>query len=113
MLKWLSRSQVCPRFGVAARLTYRRRSIGVGNVGAWIPLQVITPEYESIVSTIQAQNVSEHLPATYTEELVAGYKAQRELIAASYGRDTSGSIELPFAGVGAFALVTELFHTCS
>ncbi|KZV84924.1 alcohol oxidase [Exidia glandulosa HHB12029] len=83
------------------------RSIGVGNVGAWIPLPVLTPEYKSIVSTIRSQDITEYLPSSYDRDLLAGHKKQRELIAASYTKTTSGAIELPFGGSPAFSLSLE------
>lgn len=83
------------------------RSMGVGNVGAWIPLQVLTPDYQSIISQIQAQSPAQYLPSAYTSTLVAGYQAQRDLLVGSYGRLTAGVIELPFSGSGGSSLSLE------
>lgn len=81
--------------------------MGVGNVGAWIPLPVLTPDYQSIVSQITAQSASQYLPSTYTAASIAGFQAQRDLLVASFSGTTAGVIELPFSGSGSASLSLE------
>ncbi|KZV79533.1 FAD/NAD(P)-binding domain-containing protein [Exidia glandulosa HHB12029] len=83
------------------------RSMGVGNVGAWIPLSVLASDSSSIISQVQAQNASQYLPSTYTPELLAGFQAQRDLLVTSYGSLQAGVIELPFSGSGSASLSLE------
>lgn len=81
--------------------------MGVGNVGAWVPLPVLATDYQSIISTINSQSAAQYLPSTYTSAQVAGFQAQRDLLAASYGHTTAGVIEIPFSGSGGTSLSLE------
>lgn len=81
--------------------------MGVGNVGAWVPLPVLTADYQTVVNTIKSQNAAQYLPSTYTAELVAGYQAQRDLLIQSYSGLTAGAVEIPFSGSGSTSLSLE------
>ncbi|KAH7098266.1 alcohol oxidase [Auriculariales sp. MPI-PUGE-AT-0066] len=66
------------------------RSIGVGMVGAWLPLRELAPtDYKQIAANIR------------------GFRAQRDAIVSSYLSDKAGEIELPFGGAGRFSLSLE------
>ena len=83
-------------------------SMGVGNVGAWVPLQVLAPsDWQSIISQYRAQNASQYLPSSYTAAQVQGYIAQRELAATSLGSLKSGVVEIPFSGSAGATLSLE------
>lgn len=82
--------------------------MGVGNVGAWIPLQLLTTDYQSIINQVKAQNATQYLPSSYTSELVAGFRAQRDLLVASFGSLQAGVIELPFSGGSSSSLSLEV-----
>jgi hypothetical protein len=81
--------------------------MGVGNVGAWVPLQVLASDYQSIISQYKAQNASQYLPSTYTAAQVNGYVAQRNVAAASLASLKHGVVEIPFSGGGSFSLSLE------
>lgn len=70
--------------------------IGTGNLNGMISLPVIDPEgYSTLVDEYLALNVSEYLPASYTDETVAGYEAQREALADLMSRPDNSWLELP------------------
>lgn len=85
------------------------RSITVGNVGSWIPLSVLTPEYKGILKTLSSQKVAQFLPSVYSKSsaLLEGYKAQHKILSNSFARLTTGVIELPFSGRGSSSLSLE------
>ncbi|EJD41859.1 alcohol oxidase [Auricularia subglabra TFB-10046 SS5] len=83
------------------------RSLTVGNVGSWLPLSTMTSEYKSVVQAIRAQNVTEYLPPSYDSSLIAGFVAQRRLLADSFSRPTTGVIEFPFAAKTSTSLSLE------
>ncbi|PGH08327.1 hypothetical protein AJ79_06014 [Helicocarpus griseus UAMH5409] len=77
----------------------------VGNSAGLLPLPVVTPDWEAIITQVQGQNITEYLPATYTEDLVKGYQAQQELLLASFASPEAAVLELPFSGRGGASLV--------
>ncbi|KZV83035.1 alcohol oxidase, partial [Exidia glandulosa HHB12029] len=83
------------------------RSLTVGNVGAWLPLPVIAPDYKDIVATMKAQDPKTHLPKTYDATLIAGYKAQLALLAKAYSGHGTGVLELPFNARGSAIMALE------
>ncbi|KAH7099915.1 alcohol oxidase [Auriculariales sp. MPI-PUGE-AT-0066] len=84
------------------------RSIGVGMVGAWLPLRNLAPtDYKEIAAGLKAQDPAAYLPSTYTPEQVQGFKLQRDTIIASYLSDKAGQIELLFGGSSSYPLSLE------
>ncbi|KAK6215837.1 hypothetical protein LQW54_004017 [Pestalotiopsis sp. IQ-011] len=59
----------------------------------------------SVVETLQNQNSSEFLPASYTTEQLAGFEVQRRLFLDSLQRDDNAVIKIPFNGSSWFAIV--------
>ncbi|KAF2843525.1 GMC oxidoreductase [Patellaria atrata CBS 101060] len=56
-----------------------RSTVAGPNLGAWIGLPVITPEWEDIVSRYEAQDPAQFLPANSDPTIVAGYAAFQKL----------------------------------
>ncbi|KAH7099913.1 alcohol oxidase [Auriculariales sp. MPI-PUGE-AT-0066] len=84
------------------------RSLGVGMVGAWLPLRDLAPtDYKEIAAALKAQDPAAYLPSTYTPEQVRGFKLQRDTIVASFLSDKAGQIELPFGGASLYILSLE------
>ncbi|KAF7523008.1 hypothetical protein G7054_g11947 [Neopestalotiopsis clavispora] len=77
-----------------------------GNTISLIPLPQLIPDtWTSVVETLQEQNSTEFLPATYTTEQIAGFEAQRRLFIDSIQRTDNAVIEIPFNGSSSFATV--------
>ena len=80
--------------------------IGTGNIGGLIPLPVIDPEgFSALVESYLALDVSEHLPASYTAETLAGYEAQREAMADLMSRPDNAFLEIPISAGSSYSAV--------
>ncbi|KAF9877882.1 GMC oxidoreductase [Colletotrichum karsti] len=71
-----------------------------GNNIVFLSLQDLTPEYENLTSTIEAQKAEDYLPKIYTEhpELLEGFLAQRKTLAKLFRNPEAGVLEIPFGG---------------
>ncbi|KAI9372266.1 hypothetical protein BJX61DRAFT_542888 [Aspergillus egyptiacus] len=77
----------------------------VGNTVAYLPLDLIAPNtWKYIHTQYRAQNASAHLPASYTPSQVAGYLAQRALLADSMTRSDNAAVEISFNGASSYYL---------
>lgn len=77
-----------------------------GNTISLVPLHQLTPDrWIAIVDDLDAQNSSDYLPTSYTSQQLAGFEAQRRLIAASLRRTDNAAIEIPFFGGSSFSTV--------
>lgn len=80
-------------------------SQGTGNPTALLPLKSVIPDgAASIVEEYLAQDSSAHLPSLYTPEQVAGYEAQRALLAEALSAEDNSILEFPFSGSSAYVL---------
>lgn len=79
------------------------------NLAGLIPLKQLSPtKWESIVEAYKSQHVESYLPNTYTTALIHGYKAQREVLAASMSREDNAVVEYPInAGGTTFLVLTK------
>jgi choline dehydrogenase-like flavoprotein len=73
---------------------------GGHNTVAFLPADNFLPEPEYIIQPLTKQEIGEHLPDAYSGDrtLVAGYDAQRRLIADAFVKSNSSLIEVPIAG---------------
>lgn len=80
-----------------------------GNTAGLIPLKVVSPDgWDAIVTTYRSQDAKQYLPSTYTTEQIAGYEAQRKILAESMTRLDNAVLELPIlAGGSAHLLLTK------
>ncbi|KAJ0387427.1 hypothetical protein COL922a_002247 [Colletotrichum nupharicola] len=71
-----------------------------GNNIVFLSLQDLTPEYENLTASIEAQNAGDFLPDIYSKhpELVEGFLAQRKALAKLYRNPEAGVLEVPFGG---------------
>lgn len=71
-----------------------------GNNIVFLSLQDLTPEYENLTASIEAQNARDFLPDIYSKhpELVEGFLAQRKALAKLYRNPKAGVLEVPFGG---------------
>jgi choline dehydrogenase-like flavoprotein len=81
------------------------RSQTVGNSCGLIPLQLCTDNYTQIIQAYEAQNFSQYLPSSYTASQIAGYGAQRKVLAKSFASDKAAVLEVPFNGASSGAMV--------
>ncbi len=74
----------------------------VGNTAGLLPLRVLSPgaEWARIVGEYTGQDARQFLPRGYTAEQVAGYEAQRRVLAASMARADNAVLELPLQATG-------------
>lgn len=80
--------------------------LATGNTGGEVPLTIIDPKgYQDIVDRYLGQNAADYLPATYTEEQIAGYEAQKEQLAAMMASPDNAWLELPLQASGRFSVV--------
>ena len=80
-----------------------------GNAAGLIPLKLVSPDgWQKIVTTYRSQDAKQYLPVNYTAEQIAGYEAQREILAASMARLDNAVLELPIlAGGSVHMLLTK------
>ena len=87
----------------------------MGNTAALLPLTSVSPDgTASIVEEYLSQDSASHLPSHYTPEQVAGYEAQRAVLAEALSADDNSVLEFPFTGSSTYMLfmmklVGELF----
>jgi choline dehydrogenase-like flavoprotein len=82
-------------------------SLTVGNTAAMVPLPYIASNYKAIIAKALSQDPATYLPKTYTNTNILGWKAQRDVLLASYASRTTAVTELPFAGTGAIPMCLE------
>lgn len=93
-------------FGAAALAEYQENRTGPytraqPNTIAFMSLPQISDDYEDQVASISAQDPSEVLPAAYADEaLLAGWLAQRDILAEQIGSGSVAVMEFPFGGAG-------------
>lgn len=76
-----------------------------GNTAALLPLTSVSPDdTASIVEEYLSQDSAAHLPILYTAEQVAGYEAQRALLADALSADDNSILEFPFTGGSTYDL---------
>ncbi|KAL0931312.1 choline dehydrogenase [Colletotrichum truncatum] len=71
-----------------------------GNNIIFLSLQDLTPDYEALTATIEAQDAKDFLPQIYSDhqELLDGFLAQRQALAKAFRNPESGVLEIPFGG---------------
>ncbi|TDZ73333.1 Dehydrogenase xptC [Colletotrichum trifolii] len=71
-----------------------------GNNIVFMSLRDLTPDYESLTASVEAQNAADFLPDIYTRhpELLEGFLAQRKVQAALLRNPEAGVLEIPFGG---------------
>lgn len=80
-------------------------SQSTGNTAALLPLKSVSPEdTDSIVEEYLSQDSASHLPSLYTPEQVAGYEAQRALLAEALRAEDNSIVEIPFTGSSTYVL---------
>ncbi|KIW13496.1 hypothetical protein PV08_08684 [Exophiala spinifera] len=72
------------------------------NSAAFPTLDMITKDGSSIISSLLAQEPSQYLPPIYnnSQQLLAGFLAQRKLLASQIATGSVAVMELPFGGSG-------------
>jgi choline dehydrogenase-like flavoprotein len=80
-------------------------SQSTGNTAALLPLKSVSPNgTASIVEEYLSQDSAAHLPSTYTPEQIAGYEAQRVLLAEALSAEDNSIVEFPFTGNSSYNL---------
>lgn len=69
-----------------------------GDAGAFLPLEIITDQFQRLINEARSQRASQYLPSTYDLAVVKGFEAQRNILLDSYASNTTAVIELPFTG---------------
>jgi hypothetical protein len=72
-------------------------SVGVGNTAAFVPLRNLTADYQNIASTLSAQDLSSYVDPSTPASVLAGYKAQKQILANRYQGIDSAVMEFPFS----------------
>lgn len=67
---------------------------------AFLSLPMITNDTESMINSLNDQVSSTHLPDVYTSDLIAGFDAQRAILARQLGEGSVSALEFPFGGAG-------------
>lgn len=82
-------------------------SVGIGNTGAFVPLQNLTSDYQKLASSLSAQNMSAYADATAEKSVIQGFEAQKAILVNRFRSTSSAVMEFPFsASVGpVFALL--------
>ncbi|KAI1841142.1 hypothetical protein JX266_012677 [Neoarthrinium moseri] len=81
-------------------------STTTGNTAAVVPLRQVAPDtWDDIARELSNQNATLFLPQSYTKEQIAGYEAQRLLLADSFSRTDNAVVEVPFSGASSFILM--------
>ncbi|KKZ63408.1 hypothetical protein EMCG_02295 [[Emmonsia] crescens] len=70
------------------------------NTIAFLSLPMITNDTESMINSLNDQVSSTHLPNVYTSDLIAGFDAQRAILARQLGEGSVSALEFPFGGAG-------------
>lgn len=95
-----------PAFNASAWAEYEQNRTGPitqahGSSLAFLSLQTVTDKYESIVSSIKAQNARSYLPSVYADsKLLAGFTKQRDIIANLHLREDAAAAEFPMVAFG-------------
>jgi choline dehydrogenase-like flavoprotein len=71
------------------------------------PLSIASTNWQTIVSKLNGQSAASFLPKSYTAAQVAGFVAQRQVLASQYSSTHSAVMEIPFSGGASTALVLE------
>ncbi|PGH00984.1 hypothetical protein AJ79_08048 [Helicocarpus griseus UAMH5409] len=72
------------------------------NTIAFLSLPMITDQTEALIKSLKEQKSTAHLPDVYSnEELLAGFEAQRRILAKQLGEGSVAALEMPFGGIGA------------
>jgi choline dehydrogenase-like flavoprotein len=73
-----------------------------GSSAAFLTLEMITNQASSMINTLINQNPTDYLPAAYkaSKQLVAGFVAQRAILAAQLRLGQVAMLEFPFSGSG-------------
>ncbi|CAI4213394.1 unnamed protein product [Parascedosporium putredinis] len=80
--------------------------VATGNIGGLIPFPVIDPEgYEAVIDEYLNLELAPHLPASYVDENVAGYAAQRAVMADLMARSDNAFLELPLQAAPGYSAV--------
>jgi hypothetical protein len=69
-----------------------------GCAGAFLPLQIVSSEYKSIIDEARSQTASQYLYPNSHLTVTKRFEAQKALLLNSYGSNTTAAIELPFTG---------------
>ncbi|KAK0370966.1 GMC oxidoreductase [Colletotrichum limetticola] len=77
-----------------------------GNNIIFRSLQDLTPEYEALSASVEAQNALDFLPEIYSEhpELLEGFLSQREALTKLFRNPEAGVLEIPFGGFSGGAI---------
>lgn len=71
--------------------------MGVGNTGAFVPLHNLTADYQTIASTLSAQDVSTYADPSTPPTVLLGYAAQKQILVNRYQNTDSAVMEFPFS----------------
>ncbi|EER37452.1 choline dehydrogenase [Histoplasma capsulatum H143] len=70
------------------------------NTIAFLSLPMVTNNTEDMINSLKQQVASKYLPGVYSRELIAGYEAQRAILAKQLGEGSVSALEFPFGGSG-------------
>lgn len=72
------------------------------NYIAFPALTAITNDTDALVADLLAQDEGAYLPEIYASspEMIAGYEAQKKLLAAQHGNGSVAAVEIPISGAG-------------
>ncbi|KAL2369376.1 hypothetical protein RJZ57_006222 [Blastomyces gilchristii] len=92
-------------FAAAALEEYQNHRTGPytkcqSNTIAFLSLSMITNNTEDLINDLKSQVASNYLPDSYTSDLIAGYEAQRTILARQLGDGSVSALEFPFSGSG-------------
>lgn len=73
-----------------------------GSSTGFLSLEMLTDKAQALLANLAAQDAAAYLPPAYSssKELLAGFKAQRKILADQLGAGTVAVLELPFSGAG-------------
>ncbi|KAF4625349.1 hypothetical protein G7Y89_g12818 [Cudoniella acicularis] len=69
-----------------------------GDAGVFLPLQIVSSTYKSLINKVRAQSAADYLPADYDPLVIKGFEAQREILLNSYASNSTAVIEVPLTG---------------
>lgn len=80
--------------------------MATGTCAVFLQLKTISDKWASIATSLTSQNAMDHLPPQYEGTLLAGYLAQRTILAERFTSSKSAVMEVPFQGApgGSFVL---------
>ncbi|OJD14192.1 hypothetical protein AJ78_05432 [Emergomyces pasteurianus Ep9510] len=92
-------------FAAAALDEYQKYRTGPytkaqSNSIAFLSLPMITDNTKVLIDNLKAQVSSTYLPEVYSSELLAGFEAQRKILARQLGDGCVSALEFPFGGSG-------------